>query len=132
MQQSQKIVTPTAARRALKRKAGTLEGVYYAIGVQVPPRHGSEFSMRYTTVASARAGWQLLRERMLKKRRGMVGELILAIAHRSHTVSLGGYIRRGPGELERFAGDVNRGAVMRFRGNPAHATTVRASQQTAR
>lgn len=109
------MMTPTTARRALKRKAKTLKGAYYAIGLEVPPRRGASFSMRYTTVPSARAGQKLLRERLANKRKGMVGELILAIPHTSHSVSLGGYIHRGKGVLEPFDGDTNRGAIIRDR-----------------
>lgn len=105
------MLTPTEAKRALKKKAGTLEGAYYAIGVEVPPRQGISFSMRYTPVPSVRAGAQLLCARVYRKKVGMIGELVIAIPHSTHSVSLGGYIRRPGGCLESFVGDANRRAL---------------------
>lgn len=110
------MLSPTAARKALRRKAGRDPEMYYAIGVEVPPRQGSVFSIRYTTVPSARQGWKMLRGRMIRKRVGMVGELIIADLNSSHTISLGGFIRRENKRLEEFTGDLNRGALLRARG----------------
>lgn len=92
-----------------------MEGAYYAVGVEVPPRHGSTFSMRYTSVQSARIGRQILRRKMLKKRVGMIGELVIARAHHTESISLGGFIRRPNGRLEEFDGDINRGSLSAFR-----------------
>lgn len=108
------MLNPTEARKALSRKRGGLDGVYYAAGVEVPPRHGSVFSMRYTTVSSARAGAKLLRQKLQKKRVGMVGEVIVA-NQAGDSVSLGGYIRRANSQLEAFVGDIKRGALIRRR-----------------
>lgn len=108
------MLNPAEARKALSRKPGTLDGLYYAVGVEVPPRHGSVFAMRYTTVPSARAGTRLLRQKLQRKRVGMVGEVILANSN-GETVSLGGYIRRANARLEAFDGDINRGALIRQR-----------------
>lgn len=110
------MLNPTEARRALSRKRGGLGGIYYAVGVEVPPRHGCVFSMRYTVVPNARAGATLLREKLQRKRVGMVGEVILANKI-GESVSLGGYIRRANKRLEAFVGDINRGALIRQR-NP--------------
>jgi hypothetical protein len=107
------MMSPSKAKYMLAAKArlGTTKRAYYSVGVQVPPRHGSVFSMRYTTVPSARAGWALLRQKMARKKVGMVGELALFNEDATATVSLGGYIRRSGGVLERFAGDGNRRAI---------------------
>lgn len=108
------MLNPTTARRALSRKPGSLDGIYYAVGVEVPPRHGSVFSMRYTTVPNARVGATLLRRKLQRKRVGMVGEVILANSE-GESVSLGGFIRRSNRTLEAFDGDINRGALIRRR-----------------
>ena len=102
---------PTEAKAMLVRKAGTLEGAYYSVGLEVPPRRHSTFSMRYTTVPSARFGFWLLRLRMQRKRVGMAGEVVLFSANGRHSVSLGGYVRRAAGVLEPFPGDYHRGAL---------------------
>lgn len=84
---------PTGAKGKLRRKAGTLEGLYYAVGVEVPPRQGASFSRRYTTVPSARAGERLLRDKLSRKRVGMTGHLVVAIAHTNHYVELAHGVR---------------------------------------
>lgn len=104
-------LTADKARFLIRTKAGTLKGAYYSVGVEVPARNGSTFSMRYTTVPSARAGWSLLRRKMARKKAGMIGELILASGDSEHTVSLGGFVRRGRGALEAVPGDINRRAL---------------------
>jgi hypothetical protein len=104
-------MTAQKAQYMIRTKAGTLAGAYYTVGVEVPPRHGSVFSMRYTTVPSATAGWALLRQKMGRKRVGMIGEVIYVSGDSLHTVSLGGYIRRHGGVLERVPGDINRRAL---------------------
>lgn len=105
------LMTANKAKHMIETKAGTLEGAYYSVGVEVPPRNGSVFSMRYTTVPSARAGWVILRQKMARKKVGMIGELIFASADGRHTVSLGGYIRRASGMMEKVPGDINRRAL---------------------
>ena len=93
-------LNPTKAKQRLKKLAGTLDGMYYAVGIEVPPRRGSVFSMRYVDVPSARAGVRLLREKLARKRKGMTGHLIIAIAHDTHSVELAAGVR------DRASGDV--------------------------
>lgn len=107
------MLSPTKARRAMRRKAGADAVLYYAIGLEVPPRRGAKFSVRYTAVDSAREGQRLLREKLARKKVGMLGELVLFAEYSSESVSLGGYIRRKGGVLETFNGDINRGAIVR-------------------
>lgn len=99
----------TQARDALKAITGSLDGAYYSVGVEVPPKHGASFSIRYTTVPNLRAGVALLRKKLARKRIGMMGEIIYSRG--THSVSLGGFIRRSGGALEEFTGDRDRGAV---------------------
>lgn len=115
-------MTADKAKFLLRTKAGTLKGAYYAVGVEVPPRRGSVFSMRYTTtpgVQNFRSAFVLLRRKMARKRVGMIGEVILASADGQHTVSLGGVIRRAAGVLEPVPGDINRRPLShaQFRGH---------------
>jgi hypothetical protein len=105
------MMTASKAKFLLRAKSGTLAGAYYAAGVEVPPRRGATFSMRYTTtpgVQNCRSAFAFLRRRMAGKRVGMIGEVILASGDGRHTVSLGGYIRRPGGVLDPVPGDVNR------------------------
>lgn len=86
---------------------------YWSVGVEVPPRRGSQFSMRYTEVPSARAGWRLLRQKMQNKSVGRVGELFLVSENGHHTISVGGFIRRSGGELFAFDGNSSIGQIRR-------------------
>jgi hypothetical protein len=107
-------MTATKAKFMMQTKAGTLEGAYYAVGVEVPPWRGSVFSMRYTTtpgVQAYRSAFVFLRRKMAGKRVGMIGEVIYASRDGQHTISLGGYIRRSGGVLEKVPGDINRSAL---------------------
>ena len=110
------------AHSALAQKMGRthllgwrIPGAYYSVGVEVPPRRGASFSMRYTTVPSIKAGWRLLQMKMARKRVGMVGELVLFSPDGRFGVGLGGFIRRKGGELEEFPADPKRGALYRQR-----------------
>lgn len=106
-------IDPTGAKAKLKRKAGTLDGMYYAVGIEVPPRQGATYSLRFTTVPSARAGEKLLREKLAKKKRGMTGTLVVALEHTSHSVELAAAVHAGGGKVDvlypsHTVGDVRR------------------------
>lgn len=110
------------AHLALGKKMGRtmlrgwrVPAAYYSVGVEVPPRRGASFSMRYTTVPSIKAGWRLLQSKMARKKVGMIGELVLFSMSGGHSVGLGGFIRRKGGVLEEFPGDPERGALYRER-----------------
>lgn len=95
------MISPTHARQKLATKAGRNIGTpYYAVGIEVPPRRGSSFSMRYTGVSSARAGRTFLRRRLLRKRVGMVGALYLFSEDGRHSVELLTSVRRPNRRIE--------------------------------
>lgn len=100
-------LNPTRARAVLKRKTGTLVGMYYAVGVQVPPRRGASFSMRYEHVASAREGVRELRARLSRKRVGMAGHLIAAVEGHDAYVELAAAVREKGGNGGSNAGTVS-------------------------
>lgn len=86
-------LNPTKAKQQLRKKAGTLEGMYYAVGVEVPPRRRSTFSMRYVEVPSALAGVRMLRAKLARKRKGMTGHVIVAIAFEPHYIEVAAAVR---------------------------------------
>jgi hypothetical protein len=109
------MLTPTQARAKLGRKAGKNIGTpHYSVGIEVPARRGSVFSMRYTTVSSARAGSKFLKKRLLRKRVGMVGELYLISEDGNHRVLLQSGVREPNRKVRTISGNVPSHAVRRY------------------
>ena len=100
------MIAPEKARKMLEQRQGSSAGFYYTIGVEVPARRGSTFSMRYTGVPSAREGHKLLRRRMLNKKIGMIGELVLASSNSHSTIVLESIVRRKNNKLEIHEGQL--------------------------
>lgn len=107
------MMDPTEARRRLKHKAGTDEKAYYSVGLEVPARRGSVFSMRYTGVPNAKAGRKLLLKRLRRKRVGMVGSLFLFSWNSEHKVELMAAVREKGGKVYSVDGNTRVGSVRR-------------------
>jgi hypothetical protein len=108
------MLSPTQARRKLATKAGKNIGTpYYSVGLEVPARRGSTFSMRYTQVSSARAGRKFLRNRLLRKRVGMVGSLYLFSEDGRHNVELMAGVREQGNKVYTVDGNTRVGQVRR-------------------
>lgn len=100
---------PSVMRNA-KEKLGA--GSYLSVGVEVPPRHGANFSMRYKSVTGLTAGWALLRARMKSPRRRVndIGELVVFSEDGNRKIVVGGFLRISGGRLSKYLGS---GSVLR-------------------